>query len=83
MDLCLLILALSRRPLLASQIASLTARPPNAVRMTLATLERDGLVSRTVVDTRGPRGTSTWALTATGVEAVLPLATWAREQVRP
>lgn len=66
MDTILLVLSASSRPLLASQLAELTARPATAVRATLARLEEVGLVVGRQVNSRGPVGTWEWTASETG-----------------
>jgi hypothetical protein len=82
MDLILLILAVSKKQLLASEVATLTARDVNAVRHSLAFLAREGLAQRTRINTRGPLGTFTWGPTPTGRAAAAELAAWFRSQLQ-
>lgn len=80
MDLVLLILSVSKQPLLASEIAPLLARDGNAVRATLAKLHREGLAAKTLVGQKGPVGTYRWNATESGKACVSHLRVWISAQ---
>lgn len=82
MDLILLILTVSKQPLLASELAPLLGRDVTNVRASLALLASQGLAQREQVSDRGPQGTFRWRATPTGRTAAAELAAWFRGQLR-
>lgn len=80
MDLVLLILAASKQPMLASEIAPLLARDGNAVRATLSLLAREGLATKQLAGAKGPIGTYKWAATESGKACVSHLRLWLSTQ---
>lgn len=76
MDIVLLVLALTERPLLASEIAAIVDSPSAAVRATLARLDKAGFATPTKVARGGPVGTYAWRASREGEEAVMKLAKW-------
>ena len=80
MDLLLFVLAVSKGPVLASELAPVLAKDASNVRSTLTALEREGLAFRTKVGTKGPQGTYRWQLTPSGKACVEPLLAWIASQ---
>lgn len=80
MDTILIVLALSPKALLASEIGPIVGRSDQAVRKTLAALSSAGLAVGRQVGTRGPVGTFAWQPTTEGVQAVSQTLSWLRRE---
>lgn len=80
MDTILLVLALSPKALLPSEIAEVTGRDAQSVRKTLVALLSGGLLQRTKISPQGPSGTWVWSVSPDGARAIDPLLLWLRTE---